>query len=337
MTLSGRNGAGKSTLLRVLAGELTPDSGGVVFEKGAKVALHDQRPPRDSETSLGDYVFSGRADVIALEGKLERLERAMSDGDHSTETMSAYSDAQARLELAGGYRWRDDVLAVLAGLGFDPSQSERSLRTFSGGELTRASLARSLAARPGAPAPRRADQPPRHPLAGVAGGVSHRSRRGGRPRRSRSLVPRGRRHLGTGIGGGSRPLLLRAPGTPGAPSRRHARSRSARRSSGRRRRSPAWRSSSSASATRRRRRSRPSRGSSRSTGSRPTPRPATPATSASSASRSRSRSGRGGSSSRWRAPGSRSRGGRSSRTGPCGSSAASTSSSSAPTAPARRR
>ncbi len=148
MTLSGRNGAGKSTLLRILAGELTPDSGGVVLEKGARVSLHDQRPPRDSETSLGDYVFSGRADVIALESKLQRLEGAMSEGDHSTETMSAYSDAQARLDLAGGYRWRDDVLAVLAGLGFDPSQSERSLRTFSGGELTRASLARSLATKP---------------------------------------------------------------------------------------------------------------------------------------------------------------------------------------------
>ena len=60
--------------------------------------------------------------MIALEGRLERLEQAMSDGDHTTETMSAYSDAQARLDLAGGYRWRDDVLAVLAGLGFDPSE-----------------------------------------------------------------------------------------------------------------------------------------------------------------------------------------------------------------------
>jgi ATP-binding cassette subfamily F protein 3 len=148
MTLSGRNGAGKSTLLRILAGELTPDSGGLSLEKGARVALHDQRPPRDPEMTLGDYVFSGRADVIALEKRLAGLERAMSSGDHSEDTMAAYADAQARLELAGGYRWRDQVLAVLAGLGFSDEHAERRLLTFSGGELTRASLARALATRP---------------------------------------------------------------------------------------------------------------------------------------------------------------------------------------------
>jgi len=58
MTLSGRNGAGKSTLLRVLAGERRPDAGTVTLQKGARVALHDQRPPRDSAISLADYVFS---------------------------------------------------------------------------------------------------------------------------------------------------------------------------------------------------------------------------------------------------------------------------------------
>ena len=148
MTLSGRNGAGKSTLLRILAGELTPESGVLSLEKGARVALHDQRPPRDSEMTLGDYVFSGRAEVIALEERLAGLERAMSGGDHSEETMGAYADAQARLDLAGGYRWRDQVLAVLAGLGFRDEHAERRLVTFSGGELTRASLARALATRP---------------------------------------------------------------------------------------------------------------------------------------------------------------------------------------------
>ena len=70
MTLSGRNGAGKSTLLRVLAGELTPDSGSLTIHRGARVALHDQRPPRDSSATLGEYVFSGRADMQETEAEL---------------------------------------------------------------------------------------------------------------------------------------------------------------------------------------------------------------------------------------------------------------------------
>jgi len=147
MTLSGRNGAGKSTLLRILAGEAANDSGSLSYQKGARIALHDQRPPRDQGLTLQEYVFTGRSDVIETETELERLEKAMSDGDHADETMKAYADAQQRLELAGGYRWRDEVLIVLRGLGFGEDEFERSLSTFSGGELTRASLARALGAR----------------------------------------------------------------------------------------------------------------------------------------------------------------------------------------------
>jgi ATP-binding cassette subfamily F protein 3 len=147
MTLSGRNGAGKSTLLRVLAGERPPDSGSLTVQRGARVALHDQRPPRESQATLGEYVFSGRTDMLETEAELERLEGEMT-GAASEETMRAYAAAQQRLEAGGGYRWRDGVLEVLRGLGFDSEQAGRSLATFSGGELTRASLARALATRP---------------------------------------------------------------------------------------------------------------------------------------------------------------------------------------------
>ncbi|OJU83597.1 MAG: ABC transporter [Solirubrobacterales bacterium 70-9] len=147
MTLSGRNGAGKSTLLRVLNGELTPEEGSVSIQRGARVALHDQRPPRDSATKLSDYVFSGRSDMLETEAELARLEGEMAGGA-SEETMAAYAVAQSRLEAGGGYRWRDEVLEVLRGLGFGPEHADRELKTFSGGELTRASLARALASRP---------------------------------------------------------------------------------------------------------------------------------------------------------------------------------------------
>ena len=144
--LVGPNGAGKSTLLRILSGEMAADSGSMTIHKGVKVALHDQRPPRDSGLTLEDYLYSGRADTIETEKELEALEQRMSDGDHGEETMRRYTSAQQRLELAGGYRWRDEVVSVLRGLGFDDSQLTRQLDTFSGGELTRASLARALAA-----------------------------------------------------------------------------------------------------------------------------------------------------------------------------------------------
>jgi ATP-binding cassette subfamily F protein 3 len=149
MTLSGRNGAGKTTLLRMLAGEASVDGGELVFSKGAKVALHDQRPPRDRDISLRDYILSGAPELVAIEVELDRLEQAMAGGAHDDATLERYSAAQARLEHAGGYNWRDRALATLHGLGFrDDADLDRALATFSGGELTRASLGRALAGDP---------------------------------------------------------------------------------------------------------------------------------------------------------------------------------------------
>ena len=148
VALSGPNGAGKTTLLRALVGETSLQGGELAFQKGTRVALHDQRPPLERRLTLREYVLSGATDLLALEAELRQLEEAMAAGDHAQATIRRYGEAQARLEHAGGYDWREHATAVLRGLGFRDEHLERPLETFSGGELTRASLARALGGDP---------------------------------------------------------------------------------------------------------------------------------------------------------------------------------------------
>src|SRR3954464_9179653 len=146
MTIAGRNGAGKTTLLRMLSGETSIDGGELVIGKGVRLALHDQRPPRDRDLTLRDYVLSGSREPLELEAELGRLEEAMAAGDE--DALARYSDVYARFEAAGGYGWRERANSVVHGLGFADPDLDRPLRTFSGGQLTRGSLARALAAQP---------------------------------------------------------------------------------------------------------------------------------------------------------------------------------------------
>ncbi len=148
LALSGPNGAGKTTLLRMLAGETEVHGGELVFSKGTRVALHDQRPPLERNLTLREYVLSGASDLVSLEQELRALEEAMAGGAHDATTLARYAGAQARLEHAGGWDWRERAVSALRGLGFADVDLDRQLRTFSGGELTRSSLARALAGDP---------------------------------------------------------------------------------------------------------------------------------------------------------------------------------------------
>src|SRR2546422_1870689 len=144
LALAGPNGAGKTTLLRALAREISLEGGELAWEKGARVALHDQRPPASSSSPLRGYVLSGTADLAAVENDLRTLEQAMAAGKHDAATLRRYSAAQARLEHAGGYDWRDRAASGVRGLGFTDAHLEPPLTTVSGGGLTPASPARTL-------------------------------------------------------------------------------------------------------------------------------------------------------------------------------------------------
>src|SRR5437764_14913855 len=92
LALAGPNGAGKTTLLRALAGDGALQGGELAWERGVRVALHDQRPPAVSGQPLREYVLAGTADLAAVEAELRALERMMSSGSHDEHVLRRYAD-----------------------------------------------------------------------------------------------------------------------------------------------------------------------------------------------------------------------------------------------------
>src|SRR5438128_6554836 len=93
LALSGPNGAGKTTLLRMLAGETEVHGGELAFQKGTRIALHDQRPPLERGLTLRQYVLSGAGELVAAERQLRALEERMGGGDHGAEVLRRYAEA----------------------------------------------------------------------------------------------------------------------------------------------------------------------------------------------------------------------------------------------------
>ncbi|HMD52654.1 MAG TPA: ABC-F family ATP-binding cassette domain-containing protein, partial [Solirubrobacteraceae bacterium] len=100
---------------------------------------------RERGLALRDYLLSGCAEELEIESELSELEGRMAAGGADEAVLARYAQAQARLEARGGYLWRNRATAMAHGLGFGEDQLDRPLDTFSGGQLTRASLARALA------------------------------------------------------------------------------------------------------------------------------------------------------------------------------------------------
>ena len=144
--LVGPNGAGKTTLLRIAAGLDEPDGGGVHRKRGLTIGLLAQESHLDevfmAAPDLRTAVRHGAAHLERMTDELAALER-----DHRV-TEPEYEDLQHRFEALGGYTLDQRVDETLSGLGFARLDWARPPAGLSGGEQTRAALARLVIADP---------------------------------------------------------------------------------------------------------------------------------------------------------------------------------------------
>ncbi|MCD6356682.1 MAG: ABC-F family ATP-binding cassette domain-containing protein, partial [Anaerolineaceae bacterium] len=146
--LVGANGVGKTTLLRLLVGEESPSEGSIQKAKQLKIGYLPQESMLKSAYTLWDESRMALGDIEKMKDQLEELEAQMADGESDENILKRYSNLQNVFERKGGYTYENKIERTLTGLGFKKDDYWKSINILSGGQRTRAVLARLLLSGP---------------------------------------------------------------------------------------------------------------------------------------------------------------------------------------------
>jgi ATP-binding cassette subfamily F protein 3 len=148
IAIVGSNGVGKTTLLRILLGLEEPSSGSVQKARGLSIGYLPQEALLSGTHTLWEECLNALTELRLLEAELTELEHAMGDAERREVALERYARLQPEFEQRGGYTYELRIRQTLSGLGFEPEDFHRPLPQLSGGQRTRAVLARLLLSNP---------------------------------------------------------------------------------------------------------------------------------------------------------------------------------------------
>ncbi len=143
VAILGRNGCGKTTLFNILTGQMDYDSGEVYVNPNKRLGLISQIPKFPAGYTVEDVLRTAYSGLMKLKARMERLEADMAGGA-TAEQLREYDSLSNRFQSGGGYEMDVDVDKVCNGLGIPAEQRAQKFDSLSGGEKTRANLARLL-------------------------------------------------------------------------------------------------------------------------------------------------------------------------------------------------
>jgi ATP-binding cassette subfamily F protein 3 len=148
ISLVGANGSGKTTLLKIINGELLPESGKILKQKGISVGYLPQEHITHSGRTLMEEAKSALSDIVSLQKKENELTSELSNEELSEEEredlVHQLGGVHYRLEELDFYSVESKIEKILSGLGFSEEDFQRLTNEFSGGWQMRIALAKIL-------------------------------------------------------------------------------------------------------------------------------------------------------------------------------------------------
>ena len=141
--LIGRNGTGKTTLIKVINGMLANFKGKVVSAKGIRIGYLSQEPDLARDCTLRQEMLKVFEKRRALEDKMLLLAEEM-ETQETPHLLTEYARIQEQHERLGGYDYEHQINRILGGLGFNDLDFNLPIHVLSGGQKSRATLAKLL-------------------------------------------------------------------------------------------------------------------------------------------------------------------------------------------------